>query len=158
MEERKRPIGISILAVLNIAFGILGAIYTVGLTIFGSPLAFRIVTAVFIFGLAIASGIGMWNGRKWGWYLGSFWYMYSIVRNAIALLLLIFVPPEELSNTGAHPPYYYFGRLIVFFLLYLYLFKGNVRDFFSLPEQKKWKPILAELGICIVIVTVIGIF
>jgi len=52
--------------------------------------------------------------------------------------------PEELVNHVVRVI-----KIIIFLLLYLYFFKGNVREFFSLAEQNKWKPILAELGICI---------
>ena len=116
-----------------------------------------------IAGLGIASGIGMWKGKKWGWYLGSFYYMYSIVTNANAFItipmLINSFPPGELANTSRGPSYYYTKyavRLTIHFLLYLYLFKGNVREFFSLSEHKKWKPILAELGVCIGIAAVVS--
>jgi len=177
MEEKKRPVGISILAVLNIVGGVLGAIVGIflviqlgknpevqqGLAMIGLPPALLKVAYFLIFGLAIASGIGMWKGRKWGWYLGSFSYMYSIVRNANALvtlpLLMNSIPPEDLANMDRDPSYYYVkhgSRVIVSFLVYLYFFKGNVREFFSLTEQKKWKPILAEIGICIGIAAVVS--
>jgi len=99
MEEKKRPIRTSLLAVLHVAGGILGAIgtfflvvqlgknpeYQQGFDMLGLPPALLIVAIVFSCGLGIASGMGMWRGRKWGWYLGSFCYMYSIVRGANAL-------------------------------------------------------------------------
>ena len=106
----------------------------------------------------------MWKGRRWGWYLGSFYYMYSIVRNANALItipiLMSSIPPEDLSSMSRGPSYYYIkhgGRIIVHFLLYLYFFKINVREFFSLAEKKKWKPILAELSICLGIAATVSI-
>jgi hypothetical protein len=178
MEEKKRPVGTSILAVIHIAGGILGAIVTVflvnqlgknpeahhGLAALGLPPALLIVAIVFIFGLGIASGIGMWKGRKWGWYLGSFYYMYSIIRNLNALvtipMLMNSMPPEELANMSKGPSYYYIkhgGRVIIHLLLYLYFFKGSVREYFSLTEQNKWKPFLVELGICIGIAAVVSI-
>lgn len=181
-EKKNRPIGISILAVLHIAGGILGAIviafliaqfgknpeaqqnFAQILAILGLPPALIIVSIILIFGLSVASGIGMWKGKKWGWYLGSFYYMYNMVRNANALvtipLLMNSMSSDELENMSREPLYYYIkhgSRVIVSLLLYLYFFKGNVREFFSLSEQKKWKPILAELGICIGITTVVSI-
>ena len=49
------------------------------------------------------------------------------------------------------------ARIVVHLLIFLYFFKGNVREFFSLTEQKKWKPVLAETGICIGIAAVFTI-
>lgn len=172
MGNTTRPTGISILAVLHIVGGVLGFMVTMflvvqfgrnqeaqqALTALGLPPALLIAAIVFIFGLAIASGIGMWKGRKWGWYLGSLYYMYSVVRNANALItipmLINSIPPEELAGARHGPSYYYVkhgGRVLVHFLLYLYFFKSNVREFFSLAEQKKWKPVLAGLSLCIAI-------
>lgn len=182
MEEKKRPVGISILAGFHIVGGILGAIVIVFLVaqlgrkpeaqegfeqvlaMLGLPPALLVVAIVFIFGLSIASGIVMWKGIKWGWYLGSFYCMYIIVLNVNALftipMLMSSASPEELANMSRGPTYYYVkygGRVIFHILLYLYFFKGNVREFFSLTEQKKWKPVLAELGVCIGIVAVFSI-
>lgn len=178
MEESKRPVGISILAVLHVAGGVLAGVVTPFLIVLlnKNPKAQEAISAMgltpallvggigIILVLAIASGIGMWKGRKWGWYLGSFLYMYSIVRNANALaaipMLMNSIPPEEIANMSRGPSYYYIkysARIIVHSLIYLYFFKGNVRGFFSLSEQKKWKPVLSQLGICIGFAVVISI-
>lgn len=176
MEEKKRPLGISILAVLHIIYAIFITFLLVQLAMkledqqfldmLGPPPIVFIVTRCFIWGLAIASGILMWKGKKWGWYLGSFCYMWGILLYAIALATLLmsiisFMPPEEIA-IGSQSPTYIFVKhsvqTIIAFLLYLYLylyfFRSNVREFFSLTEQKKWKPVLAELSICIAIVVV----
>lgn len=178
MGEKKRPVGMAILSLLHIAGGIFGAYYMISVLaqlgdnlgarqrfdVMGLPPVLLVVAAFFIFGLAIASGIGMWMGRRWGWYLGSFYYVYSIARsvNVIATIpvLMSSMSPGEVAGMSQAPSDYYLkhgARIVVHLLIFLYFFKGNVREFFSLTEQKKWKPVLAETGICIGIAAVFTI-
>ncbi len=170
MIEETRPVGVSILAVLHIVGGGLGGIATVflvaqlgsnpkvrqGLAVVGVPPALLIVGIAFLLVLGIASGIGMWQGLTWGWYLGSFYYMYSVVRNANALItisrLMNTLPPEEIANMSRGPSFFYMKhglRVVVHSLLFLYFFKSNVRAFFAVAEQDRWKVTLAEFGICV---------
>lgn len=171
MEERKRPVGIVVLSVLHITGGILGGLIVLALMIrfagdkelnraldeSGIPPALLIVGIIVLFSLAIASGFGMWRGAKWGWYLGSFYYLYGIARNLNALLMVVMLmsqlPAEELDAGGRGPGYYLVKhgvRSIIYLLIYLYFFKSNVRAFFDLSEQKKWKPVVVEVAICAV--------
>jgi hypothetical protein len=67
----------------------------------GFPTSLLIFSIVFLFALGIASGVGMWKGRKWGWYLGTFYYIYSITRNANALLAVsIFINSMSPGETA----------------------------------------------------------
>jgi ABC-type Na+ efflux pump permease subunit len=75
-EERKRPIGISILTVLHIGVGMLmGILAVISLAVpeirqvlgmLGSLGPLFVIVMVFLSALCIASGIGMRKGRKWG--------------------------------------------------------------------------------------------
>jgi len=179
MEEKKRPIGISILAVGSIVVGILGGVLTIlalailsdnpeakqRVAAFGLPPVLWTVAIVSLFALPIALGAWMWMGKKWGWYLISFLCMYNIMVNANALItiptMLNSIPPDQLANMAHSPQYYYVKcgfTLVTNFLCYVYLFKGNVREFFSLSDQKKWKPILVEMAICLIIAGVVNAF
>lgn len=175
MEQHKRPVGISILAILHIVGGGLSCIYVLFLIVlFSSNLETQQVfnnlgdslsllpPAI----LAVISGIGMWKGRRWGWYLGLFYYVYSIVRNLIPFftlrLLMNSIPYEEVANLIPGPAYYYmkYGMgIIVHLLIYLYFFKDDVRTFFQLRLSKKgkWKPILVALCISILIAILFSI-
>jgi hypothetical protein len=80
--------------------------------------------------LAIASGVGMWTGAKWGWYLGSFYYMYSVIRCIFAIvnvyLLFDQLPADEVTAMSRGPAYHYFkfgGRAVIHALIFLYFFK-----------------------------------
>ena len=69
--------------------------------------------------------------------------------------------PEEIANMSRSPWQYYMKhifKIYVHALLFSHFFKDNVREYFSLSEQKKWKPILAEFCIGIGIIIVINIF
>ena len=110
MEERKRPNGISILSVLHILAVVIGAIIVTITMMRGQTPAWIVVAFLFTFALALASGIGMWKGRKWGWYLGTFYYLYEIVRNVNVLIsiptLISSLTPEELANMSRGPEHY----------------------------------------------------
>ena len=103
----------------------------------------------------------MWLGKKWGWFLGAFYYAYSVVRNLNALImipgLLGSVPPEELAEATRGPSYYYAkhgSRVVVHALIYLYFFKRNVRDYFCLSRHRKWKAAAAQFAVCILIAVI----
>jgi hypothetical protein len=168
-----RPIGISILSWLHIIAGTGGGAVSLLLLLsmsgnprtqevlaaLGIPPPLLAISVALIFGTTLASGVGMWKGRPWGWYIGSFVYAYSVTRNVIALFsvhsILDSLPPDAVANSSHGPEYYYLkygARVLVQFLIYLYFFKSNVRSFFGLSEAKKWKPVLAHVGICLVVV------
>ena len=175
MEDtaRQRPLGISILSVLFFIGGVLGGIVIVlgiflvvfntsvrsGLAQIGfTPFELLLGMAI-LFGLSLGSAIGMWKGKSWGWVLGSFYCMYGVINNLYAALITFptqmrSMTPEEIEDMSRGPGFYYFKfsfRAFWYFLFYLYFFKGNVRVFFGLSEQSKWKPFLVELGICLVL-------
>ncbi|HYO23556.1 MAG TPA: hypothetical protein VEQ85_01255 [Lacipirellulaceae bacterium] len=124
----------------------------------GVPPSLLIASVAFLGLLGAASGIGMWLGRKWGWWLGSFWQVYALFRNANALYatyqLSSILPPEELAAMPGGLAKYYIkfgGRAIISALLYWYFFKSNVREFFGLQNAALWKAALAQVGLCIAI-------
>lgn len=140
-----RPTGISLLCVLHGLGGIGIAVVMVSSIGSGDPLpdipgistALFVAGVVFLAVLGIASAIGMWMGRPWGWWLGAFYYAYAIARYANALRMI-----SELSATPGEPPsglkmYYarYVVRVLVSGLILLYFFKGNVREYFDLEDR-----------------------
>jgi hypothetical protein len=174
-----RPLGISILSVLHFLGGvvllILAAAFPIltankpeiaeGMAAVGIPLPLLIAGIVFLAVLAIGSGIGMWIGAKWGWYLGSFYYMYSVVRNILAFLnvylLVDQMPAAEVAAMTRGPEYHYFkfgGRVVIHALIFLYFFKGNVVEHFGLKDTSGWKVLLIEFGICVGIVAAISLW
>ncbi|MCD4728026.1 MAG: hypothetical protein K8R46_10210 [Pirellulales bacterium] len=164
-----RPGGISILSWLFMIGGLIGAPICVLSTLMGASNAdaqehSRLIGItpislclwmVFFYVLVFINGIGTWKGRKWGWYLGSSLYMYSILRNANAMFFIpavtSSVSPDDLANMSHGPTYYFVKhaiRVVVPLLIYLYFFKRNVRPYFDLSEAR-WKTVLAQIAICI---------
>ncbi|MEX2309687.1 MAG: hypothetical protein WD738_19095 [Pirellulales bacterium] len=166
----QRPLGIAILSVLHFIGGVGLVVLTVafpiiasrkpevaeGMAAIGLPLPLLVAGMLFIAVLAIGSAVGMWKGAKWGWYLGSFYYVYSIVRNlsAIVSVYLLFdqMPVEEVAAMQRGPEYHFwkFGlRTVVHALIFLYFFKENVLEYFGLRDVNRLKVVLIEFGICI---------
>jgi tetratricopeptide (TPR) repeat protein len=170
--KSKRPTGIAILSWLHMGGGAIGAVIVLvlltaipdaqkaldALTTIGLPPGLLLCAIIFLLILTCLSGVGMWTGIKWGWFLGSFYYAYSITRNLNALItipaILGALSPEELSEMPHGPGFYYAKhglRVVVHGLLYLYFFKTNVRAHFSLQASRRWVPAVTQVGICIAI-------
>jgi hypothetical protein len=168
LAGRKRPTGITILSVLHF-LGVFGfavlAFFLVrsndpqirqGFANIGISFPVVVCAIALLSALAFASGIGMWCGAKWGWFLGSFYYAYSIVTNINALLsiddILSAFPAEDTAHFRPGPAFYYgkFGfRLALSALIYLYFFKENVREYFGLQNAKKWPAVVVHFAVCI---------
>lgn len=171
--RNKRPVGIAILAWLHIIGGALGAL-AIGVPLLrNTPEArealsqngmvpFLLLTAlVFLCVLACLSGIGLWLGRWWGWFLGAFYHAYGVVRNVCALVMIPYLlgslRPEELAQAGYGLGFYcckHAARIIVHTLIYLYFFKADVRRHFGLSPKGRWLPALGQFAICYVITMV----
>ena len=143
---KKRPLGITILAILNIAGGIIlfvGQVLMIGfldeLPSLGisSPAAMISVAVLAI--LALVSGIGMWLGRSWGWWLGAFYYVYGIVRNLNGVISLSGFSDEfGAPSQGIETYYIRFGARVVFYsLILVYLFRGNILEHFGLARYPR---------------------
>jgi len=171
----ERPKGITILGWLHLIGGALMPIAIVFLAVamnrypegasslarFGFPQFLIYFGMVIIGALCLSSGIGMLKGKQWGWYLGSFYYVYSILKDTNALLLIPSMmsklTPEEIEGMSWGPNYYmskYGIRIVIYLLLYLYFYKKNVLQFFRLAEKPKWKAILAQVGVAVLIAVV----
>ncbi|HTU27567.1 MAG TPA: hypothetical protein VMF30_19310 [Pirellulales bacterium] len=153
----KRPIGISILAVLHV----IGGVVLVGLLLLLvakfenlSPLAadlgvsapMFVASIVLLTLLTFAAGIGMWRGARWGWWTGAFYYLYSIVRHAGAIWLVYRLRDTLAGLPGgsetAHKQMIKFaGRIIVSALIFAYFFKPSVLAYFRLEQFGRAKAI-----------------
>lgn len=168
----QRPLGITLLAVLHFTGG-LGLMIVLIILLatsldnpqlqevfarLGVPIPLLIAGILLLSALGIASSIGMWRGARWGWHLGSFYYVYSILRNVSAMFLMSDLvsrsTADELASLRHGPGFYYLKfsiRVLISALIYLYFFKANVRNYFGLAENQSWKFILAQLLLCLVL-------
>jgi hypothetical protein len=146
----KRPAGISALAWIHIVtgtafFGLAACISiypahaidpifeTLGVT---RVFALRAVALLGAVGLT--SGIGMRRGRRWGWYLGSFFYLYLTALSVNAIRTTAGLPPVYAAK--------YALRGVTTLCGYLYFFKPSVLGHFGITVQARWKPVVGQLA------------
>lgn len=166
----RRPIGITILSILHLVGGVglfVVFVFTASVSLLtsrfdnlaqpleqmGMPVPLLVAGMLFLCVLSVWSAIGMWRGTPWGWWLGSFYYIYAVFRNASALVTVLMMA-EELEGSTRGPGYYIFkhtGRIVVHLLLFCYFFRGNVLAYFGLSHINKGKAIWKLIGVCLAI-------
>ena len=125
-----------------------------GLDAIGIPFSLFVFVMGFLSLLILVSGIGMRHGAKWGWYLGSFPYAYSIVTDVnthfynrrhfyspflprkqqkqhIAQILLCEIRHSHLSH------------------LYPISLSKTCTPPFGLQNAKKWPVVVVQFAVCI---------
>jgi hypothetical protein len=159
-----RPLGVAILAILHGLAGIaLGAMLVVlianaseNLEWFdqkGFPFAwFSAFSAVFVL-LALASGIGMWRGAKWSWWLAAFYYFFMLFSDICQLLLMtpLKVATEDYDGALVIIVRQGLGAVICFALL-RYLFNANVLRYFGLSALRKLRALGILFGLTLVLI------
>ena len=162
---RKRPLGVSILAVLEVISAISlvamqvawgDTLSTVSVETTGSAFAGYYSMAVYAISGMIA-GVGMWLGKRWGWWAGTFGLMLGVLRNAKTLLAIPgIVQQYGLTLDESLSAYFKYGsRVVVQPLWFLYYFKGNVLGYFGLKDLSKAKT-MALLVFGVLLVFVLG--
>ena len=137
----KRPVGVSILAVLHVMGGVgllaVQVAYRRGLGDAAAELGFsqlHLLFSVVLLGvLGVVSGLGMWLGRRWGWWLAVFSYAYAVLRAGNVLLILTQVGPElgvQQAEMTRHA-IKFGGRIALNSLLIVYFCRPAVRKFFK---------------------------
>lgn len=147
---KKKPIGITILSILALISGVLIVSQAMHARNFNALL---VVSVLFVGILAISSGIGMLLGKRWGWWLGTFYYVYAILRylNTIFAGFRIAVQSQNsIPEIGNHITEYGI-RIVIHSLILLYFFKDDVKEYFNVSHYSKFKPTLALFGIGIAI-------
>ncbi len=139
-----RPAGIWVLSGLHLLVGLLLVASTVFLAWrmvtegqIRSFLPFWLVLSLCgcVSALSLASGIGLWLGKRWGWWLTAFYYVWGALGAVAQLLfvlwrvefdpeLIVLMLPGNLVRFAVHA------------LIVLYLFKGTVRSFFRLKSLR----------------------
>lgn len=156
-QSRKRPLGIVILAVLHTFGGIallafllfLGQTGLQEVNQVGSSLFMVCVEGFFLGTLLIACGIGMWLGKRWGWWLASYYYVYAVVRNVSRLIsFAVYAIQNEMTETSEFTNRMMI-RIIINTLVYFYLFRPNVLNYFGQKDLNKIKAAFARMFICV---------
>jgi hypothetical protein len=169
MRIRDRPLGVSILGGLHLLGGLL---MLAPLAMFisnseqakeplqeiGIPLWLLIAGICLLSLVGLLSGIGMFIGKKWGWWLAAFYYVYSIGRHGNALFLTYQL--ADLDDGGGRSVSFYrakfAARILIAFLLLVYLFRGRVLQYFGLESTGNFKRIGTLVGICVLIACLVN--
>ena len=117
------PLGISLLAVLNVIVGIFGILSGISIDFIISGGALTVVGSYKLGALAIAvlqiiAGYGLWNLRSWAWYLAAFATLFGLVIN-----VLIIFADFTLWNTYLLP-------ILIRIVILAYLLRASVKDRF----------------------------
>jgi hypothetical protein len=158
---QKRPVGITILAVLYIIGGVgifavqlfMGGAISQVFDLFGISSMLAVVAILFLGGSALAAGVGMLLGKKWAWWLGAFYLMYAVARNINAIIMIPTLL-EQFGTPEAGVAKYYIkhgGRIIIHSLLVLYFFKSNVEAYFQVENVNAWMRVFKLIGATVTI-------
>jgi tetratricopeptide (TPR) repeat protein len=159
---RERPKGIALLALLQSVGGailivtVLLGYQDVSETLSNVGLSWRnLSVASFLYGLlGIAAGIGIWRGKRWGWWLTAFSYFYGILRNVSALVMI----PGMLETFGepdGGTGYYYareIGQIGVGVAITAYWLSEGIRDYFDLSELSRRRAVLTLTAVSIAVI------
>ncbi|MDF2658444.1 MAG: hypothetical protein K0Q94_1235, partial [Paenibacillus sp.] len=89
-----RPAGVSVIAVLLAIGGAMLLITQLAAfnrlnetsSVLGIPAAILQGAIGFLGLLGVAGAVGMWLGKRWGWWLALFFFAYAITRNVNVLI------------------------------------------------------------------------
>jgi hypothetical protein len=163
----KRPTGIWILAAL---YGV-GSIFLIatqlamarhmadgfeelGFSVLGAHLSIA-----FLGILGLTAAVGMWRGKRWGWWLGAFYMAYSVTRNLNALVTIpMIVQQFDVPASGVAKYYVKFGgRVIIHSLVCWYFFSPRVESYFEMETSSKIRRLLILVSSAIVVTVALGL-
>ncbi len=158
----ERPIGVFILSILMIIGGVFLAPVMImvmftpqdvvdSIEVIGVNMMLVAFAGMFIALLSITAGVGMILGTRWGWYLGTFYYVYSIARSLSALVTLAFLPLGELVQEASSQNQYvkFSVRALISFLILLYLLRPSVKESLDAGDESTGRALLIMVGICV---------
>ncbi|WP_127589033.1 hypothetical protein [Paenibacillus koleovorans] len=160
-----RPAGVSILAVLlAIGGGLLLFTQLTALKELNEASSVLGVSAVLLQGSisliglsGVAAAVGMWIGKKWGWWLALFYFAYAVCRNVNVIISIPGVA-EQLGAAVQDQTVNYVKhgiRVVWNSLLMLYLCgEGATTYFFGMTSINKWKAVLIVFAVSILIFAV----
>lgn len=101
----------------------------------------------------VGAAVGMWMGKKWGWWLALFYAAYAVYRSGYALITLYTTfrdIPEAADQLGSY--YFKYGWRVLWngFLLF-YLCRESVGLYFRNETTNKWLALAKVFGISILI-------
>lgn len=141
-----RPSSISFLSFLYVLVAVIGLIPIISnneiSALFKSDNLFSIITLM----LLILSSVGLFMGKKWGWWIVAFFTTFSILSK-IPILYWSFANIDFIPDVGK----FYLknaGKMLVQTLILVYLFQENVNQYFQFNNNLSK---LKRLGILVLL-------
>lgn len=154
--QKKRPLGVTLLAALYVVFALVSVLALPVLTVFSSfvlpegtliVIIFGVVIGVTVVGLLVVAA-GLYYGKKWGWIL-------AVISSASSLVISFFTLGEIAGLTPLSTALFMLilvslaliGGVIVNLVVLVYLLRIEVRRFFGFvnpPNQVQNKPTEVE--------------
>lgn len=156
-----RPIDLSLLVILSLGLSFVTLIPLLASdpspwTIFshfisrtGLMGAMIIISMLFNLASAGLCGIGIWIGKKWGWWGTLFYFAYSIARSLNGLFQTASVAQEFTEDQARGTDFYFakFGiRIVINIILFFYFFKPHVLEYFQLSHINKQRAALQVIA------------
>jgi hypothetical protein len=139
MQKPPRPIGITLLAIIEILIGVLGLLVSIAIIAFSALLTALpavgalastvglVIGGVFLFFTLIwlATGVGFLHGKGWAWTLGMIFTILSILGAAYV------------AFTGVYQAGY---ALVFWIIMIIYLTRSHVKVFFGKGTVSSYMP------------------
>lgn len=116
--------------------------------------------SIFMGVLTVGTCIGFNKGRRWGWWLGTFLYLYAAARAIGEIFISMTSDNEEILRAGQHGsgsinPMQGF-LIAVNLCFFIYLLGRGAREYFDLGDLSVKRAALIQVGLALLVV-VIGI-
>lgn len=165
MVRPKRPLFVTVLAVLSL-FGGIGVLWVIATIAFVRPeeLPFSqtlvILSTLFLGFLDLFAAVGMFLGKRWGWWVTVFSFVYALARHLNQFALTIQLGPDAfLDSTQTYGYYLLLGtvRMAVDLLILAYLSGAKVRRYFGTENINPKMALLKIIGLVLLIFVVVSI-
>jgi hypothetical protein len=163
-RRRQRPSGVAVLSIIlfanSLAILVLAMVSLDRLGGSGSTMrsigvrpSVLLTTAALFSVLSMASSIGLWRGAIWGWHLGSFYLLWEVLKNIVALTSIAsIVSARPLAADSIADPGTSFARhalkALAALLYSLYFHGGNVREYFGVGSENLARSVVLGILIC----------
>jgi hypothetical protein len=170
-DERRRPFGVAILAVLSGVFGLVYLAAVIGMlmdwrSMNEFALRQRMAPSVLWFccGVllvaALAGSIGMWRGARWGWWIACGAMVMTCVQNAISVLIVnLSRGSPSVATLTSIDSIKYTLRGIIAALVLAYLLRNKVRRYYRLEQTSRIKAVMLAavcgFGTMIIVISVL---
>jgi hypothetical protein len=160
---RTRPIGIWILSGLHLLAGLFFAFAVVLFLqlwerfeerLMEGFLWFVVLVAAVMAAVGLSSGVGLWLGTRWGWWIASFYYVWALLGFVAEFMTMAFrfnlMDTESLAVVVLGKVI----QLVIHALLLAYLLKPNVRTFCRLQSLRVDRALIPLVVIAVVLLAV----